>query len=71
MPRVSNSNGTAPDPVNGFGGAGVGAPVAVTGFSATVPTGTLPGSYQVRVIGRLPNGQFVGRFSDAVTLILE
>jgi photosystem II stability/assembly factor-like uncharacterized protein/Tol biopolymer transport system component len=67
----SNPNGTITDPVNGFGGAGGGVAVSGTTLAGTVPPGTPAGSYQVRVIGRLADGQFVGRFSDAVTLIVE
>jgi hypothetical protein len=66
----TNPNGTAPDGVNGFGGAGGGFVVAGTGFPATVPTTLTPGSYQIRIIGLGPNGEIIGTFSDAVTVVV-
>ena len=61
----SNPNGTAPD-------AGAAGSLIVTGntFSRPIPITLQFGFYQVWVIGRLPSGQLVGTFSDAITLIL-
>jgi hypothetical protein len=69
--EFSNPNGSVQDPINGSGGAGGGLPFAGTELRVTVPPSTPPGTYRVRVIGALPNGRLVGRFSDAVTLIVE
>lgn len=69
--QFANPNGTAPDPVNGFGGAGGGLPVAATGFSIVPGPAFPPGRYQVRVIGLVATGQLMGRFSDAVTVIVQ
>jgi Tol biopolymer transport system component len=65
-----NPNDTAPDPVNGFGGAGGAFLSDTTRLDVLVPVGLPPGNYQVRVIGLTPAFQTMGRFSDAVTLIL-
>jgi len=66
----ANPNGPAPDPVNGFGGAGGGFAVPGTSFTATVGPGFSPGTYQVRVIGLTGGFVPLGVFSDAVTLVL-
>jgi hypothetical protein len=66
----ANPNGTGPDAVNGFGGAGGVAVVQTTSFSTTLGPGFPAGLYQVRVVGLTPAFQPVGRFSDAVTLAL-
>jgi hypothetical protein len=67
--RFANPNGTAPDGVNGFGGAGGGFLVAATTLTLTLPTDVPMGTYQVRVIGVL--GQtLVGTFSDALTIVV-
>jgi Tol biopolymer transport system component len=66
----ANPNGTAPDGVNGFGGAGGGLVVGAATFTATLGPGMPPGVYQVRVVALSPSLQVVGVFSDAVTLIL-
>ncbi len=68
--QFANPNDTAPDPVNGFGGAGGGALVPGTTFTAALPADAPPGSYQLRVIGLSATG-LVGTFSDALTLIIE
>jgi hypothetical protein len=67
----ANPNDTAPDTVNGFGGAGGGAIVGGTTVPVVVPTGIPPGSYQVRVIGLAATGQVLGSFSNAITLIVQ
>jgi len=67
--RFANPNGTAPDGVNGFSGAGGGFLVAGTTLTLTLPTGIPAGTYQVRVIGVLGQG-LVGTFSDAVTIVV-
>jgi hypothetical protein len=67
----ANPNGSVPDPVNGFGGAGGGFAVVVTAFTTTVPTALTPGVYQVRVIGLGPNGELVGTFGNAVALVVQ
>jgi hypothetical protein len=66
----ANPNGTGPDPVNGFGGAGGGFLVPATALSLTLPPGITPGSYQVRAIGISAAGSLVGVFSDAVTFVI-
>ena len=68
--QFANPNGTGPDRVNGFGGAGGGFVVPGTGFTVTLGASTPPGTYQVRVIGLSPTGQPVGTFSDAVTVVV-
>jgi photosystem II stability/assembly factor-like uncharacterized protein/Tol biopolymer transport system component len=67
----TNPNAAAPDPVNGLGGTGGGVRVVSTSFTATVPGGLTPGSYQVRVIGVSAAGQPVGTFSDAITVSVQ
>jgi hypothetical protein len=66
----ANPNGTAPDPVSGFGGAGGGLPVPATSFTAVLDASFPPGTYQVRVVGLSASGGLVGTFSDAITIIL-
>jgi len=68
--EFANPNGSGPDAVKGFGGAGGGFGVAGTSFPALIPPGTLPGRYQVRVIGLSQTGT-LGRFSDAITVIVQ
>ncbi len=68
--QFANPNGTGPDPVNGFGGAGGGFVVDGMSVSVTLPASMPPGSYQIRVIGLSPTGQPVGTFSDAVAVIV-
>jgi streptogramin lyase/Tol biopolymer transport system component len=68
--QFANPNGTGPDPVNGFGGAGGAFVIPATGFTLTVPPGLAPGSYQARAIGISAAGSVVGVFSDAVTFII-
>jgi hypothetical protein len=65
--QFANPNGTAPDAVNGFGGAGGGFLVSGTTVTLTVPADIPAGVYQVRVIGVGPAG-LVGRFSDTLTI---
>jgi uncharacterized repeat protein (TIGR02543 family) len=65
-----NPGGTAPDDDNGFGGAGGGFPVVGTNLSIMIPAGIPPGAYQVRVVGLTPGLAFVGRFSEAVTVLV-
>jgi virginiamycin B lyase len=68
----ANPNGTGPDPFNGFGGLGGGLLVATTTLSATFNAGDVPpGAYQVRVVGLSATFQFVGVFSDAITVIVQ
>ena len=67
----TNPNGTAPDGVNGFGGAGGGFAVSGASFTAVLPQTLTPGSYQVRVIGLSATGQLVGTFSSAVTVVVQ
>jgi subtilisin-like proprotein convertase family protein len=69
--EFANPNGTGPDLVNGFGGAGGGVVVAGTEVSAVLPAEVPPGAYQVRVIAIAPTGQLLGTFSDAVTVVVE
>jgi hypothetical protein len=47
--QFANPNGTAPDAVNGFGGAGGGFAVAGTSLQGALPLTIQPGSYQVRL----------------------
>jgi hypothetical protein len=68
--QFANPNGTVPDPANGWGGAGGGLTVAATTFTATLDSSVTPGTYQIRGIALSDNGQFLGTFSDAVTVIL-
>jgi hypothetical protein len=42
-----------------------------TSITLPVPSGTPPGSRQIRVIGLSAVGQPVGVFSDAVTVIIQ
>jgi hypothetical protein len=65
--QFANPNGTAPDPVNGLGGAGGGFPVSGTSFRVTLGAGIPAGSYQVRVMAMGPSGP-LGHFSGAVTV---
>lgn len=65
----TNPEGGAPDPQNGFGGAGLGFSFAGTTVGPVRVPGTfLPGTYQVRVLPRAPNGEFIGLASAAITL---
>jgi hypothetical protein len=66
----ANPAGAAPDPVNGFGGSGGGIPVAATSLAVAVPPGTPGGVYQVRVTGLSSTFQLVGRFSDALSVLV-
>jgi Tol biopolymer transport system component len=66
----ANPNGTAPDGVNGFGGAGGGFLVGSTSVTVAVPE-VAPGRYQVRVIGLSAAIVPVGSFSDAVTVVVQ
>lgn len=68
--QFADPNGTGPDPVNTFGGAG-GFVLSGTSFTTTLPPSIPPGTYQIRVIALSPTGQPVGAFSDAVTVIVE
>jgi hypothetical protein len=67
----ANPNGTTPDPINGFGGAGGGFIVFGNGFTTAIGPGLPPGTYQIRVVGLSPTNLIIGTFSDAVTVILE
>ena len=69
--QFANPNDVAPDSVNGYGGAGGAFLVSGTGLTAVLPPDAPPGSYQIRVIGLTAGGQLVGRFSDAVTLVIQ
>jgi Tol biopolymer transport system component len=66
----ANPNGTAPDEVNGFGGAGGGFLVEGTSVTVVVPA-VPPGRYQLRVIGIGRTGLPVGSFTDAVTVVVQ
>lgn len=66
----ANPNGTAADPVKGFGGAGGGFVQPGTVFTATLTSAIPSGAYQVRVLPLGALGQPIGSFSDAVTLFL-
>jgi hypothetical protein len=68
----ANPNGTEPDATNGFGGAGLAllSPGTRTTLDVIIPPGVAPGNYQVRVVGLTATFQPVGRFSDAITLVL-
>jgi subtilisin-like proprotein convertase family protein len=65
----ANPGGRSPDIVNGFGGTGGGFPVPGTTFPIPIPADIPPGTYQVRVVGLTPGLAFVGRFSEAVTVL--
>jgi hypothetical protein len=67
----ANPNAGSTDAVNGFGGAGGGVVIPATSFVVTIPPSVPAGAYQVRVIGRLASGQFIGRFSDALTVNVQ
>jgi hypothetical protein len=68
----ANPNGTEPDATNGFGGAGLAllSPGTRTTLDVIIPPGVAPGNYQVRVVGLTATFQPVGRFRDAITLVL-
>jgi hypothetical protein len=66
----ANPNGTAPDPVNGLGGAGGAAVVDVTTITPVLEPGLPAGLYQLRVAALTADFQLVGRLSDAVTVAL-
>jgi Tol biopolymer transport system component len=66
----ANPNGTTPDGINGFLGAGGAVLVQGTTFSATLDATFPAGLYQLRVVGLTQDLQLIGRFSDAVTLVL-
>lgn len=68
--QFSNANGTEPDGVNGFGGAGGGLLVHDTSLAVVLAAPFPGGTYQVRVIGVSATGQLVGAFSDAVTVVV-
>ena len=68
--QFANPNGTSPDSVNGFGGAGGGCVVPGTSFPVTLGPSVPTGTYQIRVIGLSPTGQPVGTFSDAVMVVV-
>ena len=68
--QFANPNGTVPDPVNGFGGAGGALLVGGTSLSGPVPATVPPGAYELRVIGLSAAG-VLATFSDAVTLVIE
>jgi hypothetical protein len=63
-------DGTEVDPVNGCGGLGGCFLVPGTSFTAQLGPGMPLGSYQVRVIAVSLAGTPVGRFSDALTVVL-
>ena len=69
--QFANPNGTVADPVNGFGGAGGALFVGGTALTFVVPAGIQPGTYQVRVIALDANGVPIGRFSDALIVIVQ
>ena len=69
--EFTNPNGALPDLVNGFGGAGGRLLVSGTSLSPELLPSFPPGIYQVRVIGLSPTGDFLGTFSDAVTVVLR
>jgi Tol biopolymer transport system component len=66
----ANPNGTGPDAINGFGGAGGAVVVEGTRVDVLLDSGVPPGLYQVRVVGLTAAFAVVGRFSDAVTVAL-
>jgi subtilisin-like proprotein convertase family protein len=66
----SNPGGTSPDTDNGFGGSGGGFLVEGTSEPITIPAGIPPGAYQVRVVGLTLELAGVGRFSEAVTVLV-
>ena len=68
--QFANPNGTAADPVNGFGGPGGGFLVTGTSVTVGIPQTLAPGRYQVRVVGFGASG-IVGSFSDAVTVVVQ
>jgi lysophospholipase L1-like esterase len=65
----ANPNGTAPDPVNGSGGAGGMVVVSGTSLPVVLEPSFPLGTYQVRVIGLSGAGNPVGRFSNAITVV--
>jgi hypothetical protein len=65
----ANPGGSAPDAVNGFGGAGGGVVVSGTTLPTVLDPSFPPGTYQVRVAGLNAAG-LVGPFGPAITLIL-
>jgi Divergent InlB B-repeat domain/Matrixin len=69
--QFANQNGTSPDGVNGFGGAGGGLLVPGTSLTVPIDPSISPGTYQVRVIGLSATGQLLGQFSDAVTIVIQ
>jgi hypothetical protein len=68
--QFANANGSVPDAINGFGGAGGGFLVSGTTLTLRLPATVPPGAYQVRVIGVSSEG-LVGTFSDAVTIVVS
>jgi hypothetical protein len=68
--RFANPKGSTPDSENGFGGVGGGFLVDGTAVTLTVPSGIPHGAYELRVIGLAAGRRILGRFSDAVTLVI-
>jgi Tol biopolymer transport system component len=66
----ANPNGTAPDPVNGFGGTGGGVVVAGTSLSVALGLDFPTGTVQVRVAALSLAGQIIGGFGDAITIVV-
>jgi photosystem II stability/assembly factor-like uncharacterized protein len=66
----TNPNGTAPDGVHGFGGAGGGVLVTGTSITVTLDPAFPLGAYQVRIAGLSAAGALLGTFSDAITVVL-
>jgi hypothetical protein len=68
--QFANPGGSEPDPVNGYGGAGGGVLISGTSVTVVLGDGVPAGRYQIRVIGIAPTGELLGRFSDALTIVV-
>ena len=68
--QFANPNGTAPDGINGFGGAGGALLVPGTSLAGPIPAAVPPGVYELRVLALSATG-VLATFSDAVTLVIE
>jgi Tol biopolymer transport system component len=63
----SNPNGTGTDPAN----AAASVALAANNVTAAIPLEVPPGAYEIRVIGLSETFAVVGRFSNALTLIID
>ena len=69
--QFPNPSGDPSGPLDPAGNFPAGLVVPGTSLTTTLPPLTPAGTYLIRVIGLSPTGQFLGRFSDALVLIVE